>query len=56
MSSAAKADLGALYINFRKAIPDRHTLIVMGHLHPPMPMQNNNTMALGAVNNTIALR
>jgi hypothetical protein len=31
MSSAAKAELGALYINTREAIPMRHLLEEMGH-------------------------
>jgi hypothetical protein len=31
MSSAAKAELGALYINAHKAIPQQHTLEEMGH-------------------------
>ena len=56
MSSAAKADLGALFINFRKAIPVRHTLIKMGHPKPPTPVQTENTTALGVVKNTIAPR
>ena len=53
MSSAAEADLGALYINFREAIPARHMLITMGHPHPPTPMQTGNTTDLGVVKNTI---
>ena len=56
MSSAAEAKLGALYINFREAIPARHTLIAMGHLQPPTSTQTDNTTALGVVNNTIAPR
>ena len=56
MSSAAEAELGALFINFRKAIPARHTLIEMGHPQPPTPVQTDNTTALGVVNNTIAPR
>ena len=56
MSSAAEAKLGALYINFREAIPARHTLIAMGHLQPPTSTQTDNTTALRVVNNTIAPR
>ena len=54
MSSAAKAEIGALYINCRAAIPAHHTLTEMGHPQPPTPMQTDNTTALGVVNNTIA--
>ena len=56
MSFAAKAELGALYINFREAIPARHTLTEMGHPQPPTQVQTNNTTTLGVVNNTIAPR
>ena len=38
MSSAAEAELGALYINCREAIPARHALEYMGHKQPPTPM------------------
>ena len=54
MSSAAEAEIGALYINCRAAIPTRHTLTEMGHPPPPTPIQADNTTALGVVNNTIA--
>jgi hypothetical protein len=53
MSSAAEAELGALYINCREAIPTHHTLKFMGHPQPPTPMQTDNTNALGVVNNNI---
>ncbi len=51
MSSAAEAKIGALYINCKEAIPARHTLEFLGHKQPPTPMQTDNTMALGVVNN-----
>ncbi len=53
MSSAAEAEVGALYINCRETIPARHTLKFMGHPQPPTPMQTDNTTALGIVNNNI---
>jgi hypothetical protein len=53
MSSAAEAELGALYINAREAVPKRQTLAEMGHKQPPTPMQTNNSTALGVVNNNI---
>ena len=56
MSSAAKNELEALYINCREAVPARHTIIAMGHPQPPTPIQTNNTTALGVVNNIIASR
>ena len=56
MSSATKAELGALYINGRKAIPAFHTLTKMGHPQPATPVQTDYTMGIGVVNNTIAPR
>ena len=53
MSSAAEAELGALYINSREAIPQRHLLIEMGHPQPPTPMQVDNSTALGVVKKTM---
>ncbi len=53
MSSAAEAEIGALYINCREAIPARHTLEYLGHKQPPIPMQIYITTALGVVNNNI---
>ena len=49
MSSAAEAEIGALFLNSRQAIPARHTLIEMGHKQPPTPIQTDNTTALGFV-------
>ena len=49
MSSAAEAEIGALFINSRQAIPARRTLEEMGHKQPPTPIQTNNTTALGFV-------
>jgi len=54
MASAAEAELGALFINCREAIPARHALEAMGHKQPPTPVQTDNTTALGIVNNNIA--
>ncbi|KAL3781993.1 hypothetical protein HJC23_013821 [Cyclotella cryptica] len=53
MSSAAEAELGALYINARETILLRHLLEEMGHKQPPTPVQIDNSTALGVVTNTI---
>ena len=53
MSSAAEAELGALYITARKLLPMRQTLIEMGWPQPPSPIQTDNTTAEGVVNGTI---
>jgi hypothetical protein len=53
MSSAAEAEIGALYINCKEAIPAQHTLEYLGHEQPPTPMQTDNITALGVVNNNV---
>ncbi len=53
MSSAAEAEIGALYINCQEAIPACHTLEYLGHTQPPTPMQTDNTTALNVVNNNV---
>ena len=53
LSSASKAEIGALYINCRESILARHALIAMGHPQPPTPMQTDNTTVLGVIHNTI---
>jgi hypothetical protein len=50
MSLAAEAEVGALYMNCREAIPTCHTLEFMCHLPPPTPMLADNTTALGVIN------
>jgi hypothetical protein len=53
MSSAADAELGALYINACEAVPIRNLLQEMGHKQPKTPMQTDNSTALGVVNSNI---
>ena len=43
MSSATEAELGALFVNCRKAIPVHHALETMDHKQPPTPIQTYNT-------------
>ena len=54
MSSTAEAELGALFVNCKEAIPAQHALKAMGHKQPPTPMQTDNTTAHGVVTNNIA--
>ena len=53
MTSAAEAEMGALYINAREAIPMRTALSEMGHKQPPTPVQTDNTTALGVISDNI---
>ncbi len=53
MSSAAKAELGALYLNAKEAVYLRQILTKMGHPQPKMPIQTDNTTAEGVINNKI---
>jgi len=39
--------------NCREAVPVRHVLEFLGHKQPPTPMQTDNTMALGVVNQNV---
>ena len=54
MSSAAEAELAALFINFREAVHARHALEEIVHKQPSTPVQTYNTTAHGVVNNNIA--
>ena len=49
MTSAADAEIGALFINTRQAIPAKYQLEEMGHKQPATPVQTDNTTALGFV-------
>ena len=49
MPSAAAAEIGALYLNTRLAIPTRRLLEDIGHSPPPTPVQTDNTTAHGFV-------
>ena len=53
MSSAAEAELGALFINAKTAVPMRKTLEELGHPQPPTPVQTDNSTAYGVINNKI---
>ena len=56
MSSAAEAEMGALYINACEAVPIRNLLQEMGHKQPKTPMQTDNSTAFGVVTNNIQPR
>ncbi len=53
MSSAAKAELGAMYINACKAIEDRIILEEIGHKQPATPVQVDNSTAEGIINKRV---
>jgi hypothetical protein len=53
MSSAAEAELGALFINAKTAVPMRRTLEELGHPQPQTPIQTDNSTAYGVINNKI---
>ena len=52
MTSAADAEIRALYINLQQAISARTTVEEMVHKQPPIPTQTDNTTALGFVKKT----
>ena len=49
MSSAAEAELGALYMNAKTAVPIQKTLEEMGHKRPLTPMQTDNSTTNGVI-------
>jgi hypothetical protein len=53
MTSAAEAELGALYINAKEAVYIQQILTKMGHLQPQTPIQTDNSTAEGVINNKI---
>jgi hypothetical protein len=56
MSSAAEAELGALFHNATEACSLRTILEEMGHPQPPTPIQTDNSTAAGIVNRTVKQR
>jgi hypothetical protein len=53
MSSAAEAELSALFINAKTAVSMRHTLKELGHPQPPTPMQTDNKTTHDLLTNKI---
>ena len=53
MASAAEAELGALFINAREAVPTCTTLVEMQWPQPSTPIQVNNSTAVGIDNQSI---
>ena len=53
VASAAEAELGALFLNCKQAAIFRITLEEMGHPQPPIPVNCNNSTAVGIANNTV---
>ena len=56
MTSAAEAEIGAIFINVREAVPQRMTLIKIGHPQPLTPMQTDNSTAHSVVTNNVQPR
>ena len=54
MSSAAEAEIGALYMNTRQVLPLRVTCEELGHPQPATPMQTDNNIASGIMNGTFS--
>jgi hypothetical protein len=53
MSSAAEAEIGAVFINAKEGAVLRTTLEELGQKQPPTPMETDNTTATGYSNGTI---
>jgi hypothetical protein len=53
MSSAAEAEIGAVFINAKEGTVLRTVLEELGHPQPPKPLETYNTTATGYINGTI---
>jgi len=53
MSSAAEAEIGALFINSKLEVPVRTTLEELGNKQPPTPVQTDNSTAHGVLTRKI---
>jgi hypothetical protein len=53
MSSAAEAELGALFLNAKEGVYLKQILTKMSHLQPRTPLQTDNMTAEGVINNKI---
>jgi hypothetical protein len=53
MSSAAEAEIGAVFINTKEGEVLRTSLEELGHHQPPTPLETDNTTATGYSNGTI---
>jgi hypothetical protein len=53
MSSAADAEIGAVFINAKEGAVLRTTLEELGHTQPTTPMEKDNTTTTGYINGTI---
>ena len=53
MASAAEAEIGGLFMNAQEAVPERTTLIEMGHPQPPTAPKTDNSTADGILNGTV---
>eukprot|EP00957_Ditylum_brightwellii_P072206 5489128-Ditylum_brightwellii.AAC.1 len=56
MSSAAEAEVGALFINSKAVVGLRIALQEMGHPQPPTPIMTDNSTASGIANSSIKQR
>ena len=53
VSSAAEAEMTALFLTAKEMVPLRNTLTEMGWKQPPSPLQSDNSTAVGMTNKTL---
>ena len=56
MRLAEEAEIGAMFINSQKTVPQRMTLVEMGHLQPITPIQTDNSAVHAVVINNVQPR
>ena len=53
VTSAAEAELGALFLNLKEGKTLRLTLMELGHVQPPTPVHCDNSTATGIANDSV---
>ena len=53
MASAAESEVGGLFMNAQEAVPERKTLIELGHPQPPTPLKTDNSTSYGILDGTV---
>jgi hypothetical protein len=56
LASALEAEIGGLFYNAQECVPMRHTLEALGHPQPPTPIQTDNEVADGIINDRVKQR
>ncbi len=56
LASALESEIGGIFYNAQECVPMRHTLEALGHPQPPTPIQTDNEVADGIINDRVKQR